>query len=202
MSNSLVTPWTVAHQAPLSMGFSRQEYWSGLPFLPPGDFPSPGTEPASLALAGGFFTADHLGSPGAGRGTSKCRKSTVQMSSAHHTVPGGPGEESGLVTGKFLWVFSLGSMPTQGSEKIKRDHKLKREKFISMFFSKFKLKYDISFIYKCGQQTCDFVNNDAIRMLLDLPRALMVNVSQLCDYVFFIFIFYSFISLTMWHMGS
>ena len=44
------TPWTVAHQAPLSMGFSRQEYWSGLP-CPPGDFPDPGIEPTSLALA-------------------------------------------------------------------------------------------------------------------------------------------------------
>ena len=51
--------WTVAHQAPLSMGFSRQEYWSGLPCSPPGDLPNPGTEPTSLttpALAGGFFT--------------------------------------------------------------------------------------------------------------------------------------------------
>ena len=50
--------WTVAHQAPLSMGFSRQEYWSGLPCSPPGDLPNPGTEPTSLttpALAGGFF---------------------------------------------------------------------------------------------------------------------------------------------------
>ena len=55
----LVTPWTVAHQAPLSMGFSRQEYWSGLPCPPPGDLPDPGIEPVSLtspALAG-FFTA-------------------------------------------------------------------------------------------------------------------------------------------------
>ena len=53
------TPWTVAHQAPLSMGFSRQEYWSGLPCPPPGDLPNPGTKPTSLmppALAGGFFT--------------------------------------------------------------------------------------------------------------------------------------------------
>ena len=41
------TLWTVAHQAPLSLGFSRQEYWSGLPFPPPGDVPDPGTEPAS-----------------------------------------------------------------------------------------------------------------------------------------------------------
>ena len=54
-----VTPWTIAHQAPLSMGFSRQEYWSGLPCPPPVDLPNPGIEPTSfmfLALAGGFFT--------------------------------------------------------------------------------------------------------------------------------------------------
>ena len=59
-----VTPWTVAHQAPLSMGFSRQEYWSGLPFLPPGDLPNPGMEPessASPALAGEFFTIESPG---------------------------------------------------------------------------------------------------------------------------------------------
>ena len=51
--------WTVAHQAPLSMGFSRQEYWSGLPCPPPGDLPHPGIEPMSLmspALIDGFFT--------------------------------------------------------------------------------------------------------------------------------------------------
>ena len=50
------TLWTVAHQAPLSMGFSRKEYWSELPFPPPGDLPDPGIEPTSPALAGGFYT--------------------------------------------------------------------------------------------------------------------------------------------------
>ena len=68
------TPWAVAYQAPLSMGFSRQEYWSGLPFPSPGDLPNPGIEPGSPALqtdtlpseppekATGFFTArDPLG---------------------------------------------------------------------------------------------------------------------------------------------
>ena len=52
-------PWTATRQAPLSMKFSRQEYWSGLPLPSPGDLSDPGTEPASLvspALAGGFFT--------------------------------------------------------------------------------------------------------------------------------------------------
>ena len=54
-----VTLWTVAHQVALFMGFSRQEYWSGLPFPSPGDLPDPGIEPPSLissALAGSFFT--------------------------------------------------------------------------------------------------------------------------------------------------
>ena len=53
------TLWTVAHQAPLSREFPRQEYWSGLPFPSPGDLPDPGVEPVSPvspALAGGFFT--------------------------------------------------------------------------------------------------------------------------------------------------
>ena len=51
-----VTPWTVAYWAPLSMGFSRQEYWSGLPFPSPGKLPNPETEPVSLALVGRFFS--------------------------------------------------------------------------------------------------------------------------------------------------
>ena len=49
MSDSFVTPWTVARQAPLSMGLPRQEYWSGLPFPSPGDLPNPGFEPGSPA---------------------------------------------------------------------------------------------------------------------------------------------------------
>ena len=55
------TLWTVAHRDPQSMGFSRQEYWSGLLCPPPGDPPNPGVKPASLmspALAGGFFTTN------------------------------------------------------------------------------------------------------------------------------------------------
>ena len=50
------TPWTLACQAPLSMGFPKEEYWSGLPLPPPGDPPSPGMEPLSPALAGRFST--------------------------------------------------------------------------------------------------------------------------------------------------
>ena len=60
ISDFFATPWTVAHQAPLSLGFSRQEYWSGLPC------PPPGIEPVSLvspALAGRFFTTELSGKP-------------------------------------------------------------------------------------------------------------------------------------------
>ena len=56
-----VNPWTVTRQAPLSKGFSKQEYWSGMPFPPPGDLPDPGIKPAfpvSPALAGRFFTTE------------------------------------------------------------------------------------------------------------------------------------------------
>ena len=58
-----VTQWTVAHQAPLSMGFSRQESWSELPFPSPGDLPDPGIEPESPPLAAGFFPAEPPGKP-------------------------------------------------------------------------------------------------------------------------------------------
>ena len=62
-SKSLGPHGLIAHQAPLSMGFPRQEYWSGLPFPPPGDVPDPGIKPEFPALAGGFFTTAPPGKP-------------------------------------------------------------------------------------------------------------------------------------------
>ena len=53
-----VTPWTIAYRAPLSMGFSRQEYWSGVPLPSPGDPPDPGIEPGSPALQGDAFLSE------------------------------------------------------------------------------------------------------------------------------------------------
>ena len=55
------TPWTVARQAPLSMGFSRQEYWSGLPFPSPGDLSGTGIEPRSPALQADILSSEPLG---------------------------------------------------------------------------------------------------------------------------------------------
>ena len=60
MSDSFVTPWAIAHQAPLSMRFPRQEHWNGLPFPFPEDLPDPGIELTS-ALAGGLFTTEQIG---------------------------------------------------------------------------------------------------------------------------------------------
>ena len=63
MFNCFATPWTVAHQARLPIGFPRQEYWSELPFPSPGDLPDPELEPTSPALAGGFLTTKPPGKP-------------------------------------------------------------------------------------------------------------------------------------------
>ena len=57
------TRWTVACQAPLYLGFSKPEFWSGLPYSPPGYIPNPGIEPASPVLASGFFTTESSGKP-------------------------------------------------------------------------------------------------------------------------------------------
>ena len=69
------TPWTVAYQAPPSMGFSRQEYWSGLPFPSPGDLPDPGIEAGSLAFKADALTSEPPGKLGKGKDWERERKS-------------------------------------------------------------------------------------------------------------------------------
>ena len=76
VSNSFATSWTVAHQAPLSMVFSRQEYWSGLPFPFPGVLPNPRTENTSPALASRFFTSQPWEKPYAYK---KCTLKVIQI---------------------------------------------------------------------------------------------------------------------------
>ena len=63
MSDSFATSWTIACQAPLSMEFSSQEYWSGLPCPPPGDLPDPGIKPRSPTLQAGSFPSEPPGKP-------------------------------------------------------------------------------------------------------------------------------------------
>ena len=91
-----VTPWTLAHQAPLSMGFSRQEYWSGLAFPPPGNFPNPRVKPMSPALQVDFLPVSHLGNTES-RVTQGLAKPSLQRtvlanihSASHKTLPQDP----------------------------------------------------------------------------------------------------------------
>ena len=77
VSNSLATPWTIAYQAPLSMGFSRQEYWNGLPFPSPGDLPNPGIEPKSPSLQAEALTSEPPGKK------AKCVKLCIKTTHTH-----------------------------------------------------------------------------------------------------------------------
>ena len=70
---SFLTPWTVAHQTPLTLEFSSQKYWNGFPFPSPGDLPNPGIKPGSPALQADFYHLSHQGSPDA--------INTIQLSS-------------------------------------------------------------------------------------------------------------------------
>ena len=79
VSDSFVTPWTAACQALLSVGFSRQEYWSGLPCPPPGDLPNPAIEPGSPALHADSLPAELPGKPS--KGYSHNVKPGLQVSS-------------------------------------------------------------------------------------------------------------------------
>ena len=71
MSNSFATPWTVARQASLSMGFSKQEYWDGLPFPSQGIFPAQGSNPSLLLWQVGSLPLSHQGSSGSNVGAKK-----------------------------------------------------------------------------------------------------------------------------------
>ena len=80
MPDSFMTPWTIACWAPLSMGVFMQEYWSGLPFLSPGDLADPGIEPASPAVAGGVFTTEPSEQPFPKNGTPSFQLDTCPLS--------------------------------------------------------------------------------------------------------------------------
>ena len=88
-----VTPWNAALQAPLSMGFSRQEYWSGLPFLSPRDLPHPGIKPASRALQEDSLPAKLPGNsvfPAAAAAAAAAAKSLQSCPTLHEPIDGSP----------------------------------------------------------------------------------------------------------------
>ena len=105
------TPWTVAYQAPPSMGFSRQECWSGLPFPSPGGLPDPGIEPRSLALQ-----ADALPSEPPGKGKSLSR---VRLFATPRTVAYQASQSMGFSRQDYwngLPFLSPGDLPNPGTE--------------------------------------------------------------------------------------
>ena len=96
---TLVTPWTVTCQAPLSMGFSRQEYWSGFPFPSPGDLPNPGIEPKSPAFQADSLLTDLWWKP-------ICHYMFVQ---SKRICNSNSETSSELWTFEWLWYISVGS---------------------------------------------------------------------------------------------
>ena len=100
------TPWTVPCQAPLSTGFLRQDYWSGLPFPPPRDLPNPGTEPNSPALQADSLPLSHQGSSEPQiAAVEVCR--SIQSCGVMITIPAG------------LWTRRSGEFPWRTTAKIK-----------------------------------------------------------------------------------
>ena len=100
-----VSPWTIAHQASPSMGFSRQEYWSGLPFPSPGDLPHPGIEPRSPALKADALPSEPTGKEG--------------LLTSGTYLPGGRGipRPCLLCPGRcFIPLFSTAQLPSQTRE--------------------------------------------------------------------------------------
>ena len=85
-----MTPWTVACQAPLSIGFPSQEHWSGLPFPSPSDLPNPGIKPTSLTLAGGLFIPEPPGKPSIKWGSNFIILHVINQLSQHHLLKTAP----------------------------------------------------------------------------------------------------------------
>ena len=107
------TQWTVARQAPLSMGFPKQEYWSGLSFLSMGDLPNPGTEPVSPAWAGGFFTTEVPGKPIILVDSASCSPESL-----HSFIMA---THSGTLAWRTPWTEEPGRLQSTGSLRVEHN---------------------------------------------------------------------------------
>ena len=111
-----VTLWTVAHQASQSMGFSWQEYWSGLPFPPPGDLPDSGTEPVYLespAKVAGFFITEPPGKP---KSTGLGSLSLLQQIFLTHQT-----RVSCILAWEIPWTEEPGRLQSMGLQRVRHD---------------------------------------------------------------------------------
>ena len=115
-----MTPQTVAHQVPLSMGFSRQEYTSGLPFPPPSDLPNPGIEPGLHALQADSLPTEPQGKPNQNVNVFKTEQSKMNSQSAPLEFRRGiscPASEHGVTDALGVWRAEAGSPPPQGTKE-------------------------------------------------------------------------------------
>ena len=105
-----VTPWTVTYQAPRSMGFSRQEYWSGLPFPSPGDLPNPGTEPGLPNCRQTLYCLSHQGSPSKYSQRPKIRRQLCRRSTGRgKSLSSKTYQERPLLLSKWMivaWIWA------------------------------------------------------------------------------------------------
>ena len=128
--SDFATPWTAAHQAPLSMGFPRKEYWSELPFPSPGDLPDPGIEAASAALAGGFCTLVPPGKPHS-INTSLVAQMVTRLPTMWETWVQPLGQEdllekemathSSVFAWKIPWMEEPGRLQSTGSQRVRHN---------------------------------------------------------------------------------
>ena len=112
------TPWPVAYQAPPSMGFSRQECWSGLPFPSPGDLPNPGIEPRSPALQADALPSEPPGKP---RKERKWSRSVVSDSLRPHGPEKGMATHSSILDWEVRWTEEPGGLQCIGLQRVWHD---------------------------------------------------------------------------------
>ena len=108
------TPWTVVYQAPPSMGFSRQEYWSRLPFPSPGDLPDPGIEPGSSAFQADALTSEPPGKPFHG----KARFRSCDYSEAEDRGKGRGSQQSSVARVQPRWIQGIQRVDGVGEERL------------------------------------------------------------------------------------
>ena len=122
MSDSSVTPWTVARQAPPSMGFSRQEHWSGLPFPSPGDLPNPGVEPRSPTLQTDSLPAVPPGKPVVKRPPANADMGDLGLIPGWGRCPGeGHGNPLSVLAWRIPWTEKPGGLQVMGSQRVGLD---------------------------------------------------------------------------------
>ena len=115
-----MTPWTVIHQAPLSVEFSRQEYWSELPFPSPRDLHDPGIKPRSPPLQADPLLTEP-GKTGDKEPSCQCRRLKVQSLDQDDPLEEGTATHSGILIWRIPWTEKPGRLPSIGSQTVRQN---------------------------------------------------------------------------------